>query len=171
MVQALLLLLIHHLVDVCTDCVCGDGLKRTYSQAWFSRIYIEVVSDDPSDELGIVEERTAVAEALDASRSQIVTDQATRKAGPDGPASRTSLIGNHVRNSIKNPLVEQRGLEPRTPCLQSRCSSQLSYCPINIFYSKTWLLLLNFIEIIYFIKTSLDWWAMGDSNLRPRHYQ
>lgn len=26
-------------------------------------------------------------------------------------------------------LVEQRGLEPRTPCLQSRCSSQLSYCP------------------------------------------
>ena len=65
MVQALLLLLIHHLVDVCTDCVCGDGLKRTYSQAWFSRIYIEVVSDAPSDELGIVEERTPVAEALD----------------------------------------------------------------------------------------------------------
>ena len=27
-------------------------------------------------------------------------------------------------------LVERRGLEPRTPCLQSRCSSQLSYCPI-----------------------------------------
>src|SRR5688500_17218198 len=27
-------------------------------------------------------------------------------------------------------LVEQRGLEPRTPCLQSRCSSQLSYCPL-----------------------------------------
>jgi hypothetical protein len=26
-------------------------------------------------------------------------------------------------------MVEQRGLEPRTPCLQSRCSSQLSYCP------------------------------------------
>lgn len=26
-------------------------------------------------------------------------------------------------------VVEQRGLEPRTPCLQSRCSSQLSYCP------------------------------------------
>ena len=30
-------------------------------------------------------------------------------------------------------LVEQRGLEPRTPCLQSRCSSQLSYCPKYIF--------------------------------------
>jgi hypothetical protein len=26
--------------------------------------------------------------------------------------------------------VELRGLEPRTPCLQSRCSSQLSYSPV-----------------------------------------
>ena len=29
-------------------------------------------------------------------------------------------------------LVEQRGFEPRTPCLQSRCSSQLSYCPKTV---------------------------------------
>jgi hypothetical protein len=28
-------------------------------------------------------------------------------------------------------LVEMRGLEPRTPCLQSRCSSQLSYIPAS----------------------------------------
>ena len=28
-----------------------------------------------------------------------------------------------------NFMVETRGLEPRTPCLQSRCSSQLSYVP------------------------------------------
>ncbi len=27
------------------------------------------------------------------------------------------------------PLVETMGLEPTTPCLQSRCSSQLSYVP------------------------------------------
>ncbi len=26
-------------------------------------------------------------------------------------------------------LVETMGLEPTTPCLQSRCSSQLSYVP------------------------------------------
>ena len=26
-------------------------------------------------------------------------------------------------------LVEMMGLEPTTPCLQSRCSSQLSYIP------------------------------------------
>ena len=34
-------------------------------RCWRARFYIEVVSDDPSDELGIVEERTPVAEALD----------------------------------------------------------------------------------------------------------
>ena len=28
-------------------------------------------------------------------------------------------------------LVEMRGVEPLTPCLQSRCSSQLSYIPTN----------------------------------------
>ena len=27
------------------------------------------------------------------------------------------------------PLVEIVGVEPTTPCLQSRCSSQLSYTP------------------------------------------
>ena len=34
------------------------------------------------------------------------------RATPDGPGS-----------------VETMGLEPTTPCLQSRCSSQLSYVP------------------------------------------
>jgi hypothetical protein len=28
-------------------------------------------------------------------------------------------------------MVETRGFEPRTPCLQSRCSSQLSYVPVS----------------------------------------
>ena len=27
--------------------------------------------------------------------------------------------------------VEMMGLEPTTPCLQSRCSSQLSYIPLG----------------------------------------
>lgn len=43
--------------------------------------------------------------------------------------------GEHIRaqhnttsKRTKN-AVELRGLEPRTPCLQSRCSSQLSYSP------------------------------------------
>ena len=41
--------------------------------------------------------------------------------------------------------VELRGLEPRTPCLQSRCSSQLSYSPGQ--------------------------WAWQELNLRPHAYQ
>ena len=32
----------------------------------------------------------------------------------------------------RKPYVELRGLEPRTPCLQSRCSSQLSYSPLAV---------------------------------------
>ena len=33
------------------------------------------------------------------------------------------------RGSNEALLVEAMGLEPTTPCLQSRCSSQLSYAP------------------------------------------
>ena len=29
-------------------------------------------------------------------------------------------------------MVETQGLEPWTPCLQSRCSSQLSYVPLGV---------------------------------------
>ena len=79
-------------------------------------------------------------------------------------------------------LVETQGLEPWTPCLQSRCSSQLSYVPTHetnlrffssvsrqsrpasgqadlLFSPGVW-------ENNFYI-----WWAMRDSNLRPRHYQ
>ncbi len=34
-----------------------------------------------------------------------------------------------VRGSNNGVLVEAMGLEPTTSCLQSRCSSQLSYAP------------------------------------------
>ncbi len=33
------------------------------------------------------------------------------------------------RQKVKTSRVETMGLEPTTPCLQSRCSSQLSYVP------------------------------------------
>ena len=49
----------------------------------------------------------------------------------------------------KNSPVELRGFEPRTPCLQSRCSSQLSYSP----HSAPRLM-----------------WAWEDLNLRPHAY-
>ena len=32
-------------------------------------------------------------------------------------------------------LVETMGLEPTTPCLQSRCSSQLSYVPAGTLHA------------------------------------
>jgi hypothetical protein len=45
-------------------------------------------------------------------------------------------LKNHLPDNRRDKLlappptcVELRGLEPRTPCLQSRCSSQLSYSP------------------------------------------
>ena len=52
-------------------------------------------------------------------------------------------LGRHLRRANRDPLapslatttvvparlVETMGIEPTTPCLQSRCSSQLSYVP------------------------------------------
>ena len=35
------------------------------------------------------------------------------------------------RGSNEDILVELMGIEPTTPCLQSRCSSQLSYSPVT----------------------------------------
>ena len=32
---------------------------------------------------------------------------------------------------IRSEVVEIVGVEPTTPCLQSRCSSQLSYTPVS----------------------------------------
>jgi hypothetical protein len=50
--------------------------------------------------------------------------------------SRGSQFGSqhplgHLRYNVKalQTLVETMGIEPTTPCLQSRCSSQLSYVP------------------------------------------
>ena len=58
------------------------------------------------------------------------------------------MVLNSLHYNPSKLLVEMRGLEPRTPCLQSRCSSQLSYIP-----------------------SACQWWGYVDSNHRPRHYQ
>ena len=39
------------------------------------------------------------------------------------------MIYEKRSNLSIEPLVEIVGVEPTTPCLQSRCSSQLSYTP------------------------------------------
>ncbi|GEM_PF-2502983 len=60
-----------------------------------------------------------------------------------------SEIGDTSR--LPRILVETQGLEPWTPCLQSRCSSQLSYVPINcneLFYST---LSVTFNQVVYWV--------------------
>jgi hypothetical protein len=52
--------------------------------------------------------------------------------GPARPDVSGPLIALIFIMSKKTLLVELRGLEPRTPCLQSRCSSQLSYSPFSV---------------------------------------
>ncbi len=49
-------------------------------------------------------------------------------AAPDGRRAHACPATITFKEQQKN-AVELRGLEPRTPCLQSRCSSQLSYSP------------------------------------------
>ena len=38
---------------------------------------------------------------------------------------------------LKFVMVDLRGFEPLTPCLQSRCSNQLSYRPVFIFHPQS----------------------------------
>ena len=56
---------------------------------------------------------------------------AANKSGSDTNATQLARTYSRllkVRNLLANG-VELIGLEPTTPCLQSRCSSQLSYSP------------------------------------------
>jgi hypothetical protein len=46
--------------------------------------------------------------------------------------SEISSEGSLVPENLRHHRVEMMGLEPTTPCLQSRCSSQLSYIPGTI---------------------------------------
>ncbi len=77
-----------------------EGRKRVYNQAWFAKIYIKAMTDNADDTLGLVEERSLIASALEASRTMMVSELATKKAGPSGPASCSDLATNHVRSSI-----------------------------------------------------------------------
>ena len=106
--------------------VLSDGLRRTYNQAWFTKIYIEVVSEDPTDELAVVEQRSPIAAALDASRTLTLATMKKKEAGPSGPATFSDLPLIHVESSTKNPLVEYRRLELLTSSLPAKRSSQLS---------------------------------------------
>jgi hypothetical protein len=61
--------------------------------------------------------------------------------------------------------VEMTGLEPVTPCLQSRCSSQLSYIPWELFRPSTDLYRSHF-EIHHVTRTIVD--PIADRRRRNR---
>ena len=58
--------------------------------------------------------------------------------------------------------VEVNGFEPMTPSLQSRCSSQLSYTPLEITPSG---------NTTFSSSEGIKKWACVDSNHGPLHYQ
>ena len=68
-------------------------------------------------------EREHIARALDAAQESAETGQTER------PGTWVYRVISFVGGSKVATLVETQGLEPWTPCLQSRCSSQLSYVP------------------------------------------
>ena len=43
----------------------------------------------------------------------------------------TEIFINQITLAVRSQNVDLVGLEPTTPCLQSRCSSQLNYKPIK----------------------------------------
>ena len=55
---------------------------------------------------------------------------------------------------FRRALVEIVGVEPTTPCLQSRCSSQLSYTPVCIADVKMQLFFESAKKIVAFIRIS-----------------
>ncbi|MDT0203768.1 hypothetical protein [Nocardioides sp. AE5] len=60
------------------------GLHRTYNQAWFSKIYIETVPDEPASPMQAIPERSDLADALEASRPVITAE--LENETPEGPA-------------------------------------------------------------------------------------
>ena len=87
-----------------------------------------------------VDEHRAVAGGRAAVRLRAGPDLGARPRAPARRAGRRKRRSHvpwgrdrpHQRRADGRTRVETMGLEPTTPCLQSRCSSQLSYVPEGI---------------------------------------
>ena len=90
------------------------GLRRTYNQAWFTWIDVDAESDDPDDALLVSGVPTPIAEALDASRELVLATNKSSDANPGRPTSLDNVFTNYVQGSIKDPMVDVKGLEPLT---------------------------------------------------------
>ncbi|MGO4129919.1 recombinase family protein [Janibacter sp. RAF52] len=97
-----------------TYCDLDYGLRRTYNQAWFTWIDVDAESEDPDDAILVSGEPTPIAEALDASRELVMAKNATSDADPGRPTSLGDTFTKYVQGSIRNPLVDVKGLEPLT---------------------------------------------------------
>ena len=89
----------------------GPRVRRRYNQAFWEAIYVDVD--------GVSYGRLA------ALFHQVLPPEITERID----TTKNPDAHRRGRGLSKNDLVETMGLEPTTPCLQSRCSSQLSYVP------------------------------------------
>ena len=96
-------------------------LRRSMNQAWFDHLYV-------TEEDG----RLTVSEAAHNQLSEAVrTALVARSVGTDNKQrrQRDSDGVDTARGSNVALLVEPRGLEPLTPCLQSRCATNCAKAP------------------------------------------
>lgn len=105
-----------------------EGLRRIYNQAWFSRIYIDAVPEDADSLLQADTDRTMISAALDACR-QIIIATENNSADPEGSAEIIDIGSRRARGSIKNPLVELRGIEPLTFSMRTRRATNCAIAP------------------------------------------
>ena len=126
-------------LDLTRDChaaylEANDQTRRLFNQAFFAKIYID--EDDETRERTV---RVDYNEPFDNLLARLVPacvhhelaqEKTTHGANPVGGSSPSDPRIAEVEGSHTNTLVETMGLEPTTPCLQSRCSNQLSYVPV-----------------------------------------
>jgi hypothetical protein len=113
----------------------SDRDRRLLNQAIFDKLYIthEHVTDatyrEPFDTLIGAHQQWHTTNNGD---NRTKTNKAPRARRPRGQRTKADLLAaaiEHGNGSSKTAMVETMGFEPTTPCLQSRCSSQLSYVP------------------------------------------
>lgn len=103
------------LITTCASAYTDGGaqLRRTYNQAWFTKITLDAKYDDVTTET----EHTDLIDALHRSTQalhQTSTSQADATPQTKKGESVSSRLLSHASGSIRNPLVELRGCEPLT---------------------------------------------------------
>ncbi len=129
-------------LDLTRDCYAAyleanETTRRLFNQAFFTHIYIDeddltrertvrVDYNQPFDELlaRLVPARVH-QDLTEADRQQKQNARQANQAGIRPTTGDAEGQGSHT-----DALVEPRGLEPLTPCLQSRCAASCAMAPI-----------------------------------------